>query len=171
MTKWDERYRQGQNLDQAPLGLVVDAIEGVTPGRALDVACGPGRHAVLLAQRGWRVTAVDSSVVAIDELRRRSDQVEAIVANLEAGEFTIEPDAYDLILDCNYLQRDLVPRMKAGVREGGLFVGAFPREGIHQAYLVKPDEVRSWFEDWTLLLYREDTRAEVVARRPSQTAP
>ncbi|MGH9660800.1 MAG: class I SAM-dependent methyltransferase [Bryobacteraceae bacterium] len=162
---WDERYRRGENLDLEPLAVVREAVAGARPGRALDLACGAGRHALLLERMGWRVTAVDASAAAIEELRRRSAGIDARVADLEAGEFTIEPDAWDLIVDCNYLQRDLVPAIKAGVRPGGLFAGAFPLEGVRPAFLVAPGEVRAWFADWTVLVYREDRRAEIVARR------
>ncbi|SDP20835.1 class I SAM-dependent methyltransferase [Lentzea jiangxiensis] len=38
----------------------------VTPGRALDVGCGPGRNAVFLARHGFQVDAVDVSATAIE---------------------------------------------------------------------------------------------------------
>ena len=69
---WDERYRQGETADASPHPLVVDLVSKLKPGRALDVACGLGRHALWLAGRGWKVTAVDSSRVAIEVQRRRS---------------------------------------------------------------------------------------------------
>lgn len=68
---WDERY--GSAADRwwsgAPNGSLVAELDGVTPGRILDVGCGEGADAIWLAQRGWTVTAVDISSVAIDRAR------------------------------------------------------------------------------------------------------
>jgi 2-polyprenyl-3-methyl-5-hydroxy-6-metoxy-1,4-benzoquinol methylase len=83
------------------------------PGRALDIASGPDRHAIWLAQRGWQVTAVDKSAVAIDMLRHRAVEkgvsIDSRIADLENHEFLIASESYDLIVVCNYLQRDLFP--------------------------------------------------------------
>ena len=125
-TNWDERYRRGEHANDAPLPLVVNAALQCQPGRALDLACGVGRHALWLAEHGWQVTAVDASAVAIEILRQRAEErgvtVEARVADLERGEFVIEPGAYNLIVVTCYLQRELFPAIRAGVRLGGLVV-------------------------------------------------
>jgi 2-polyprenyl-3-methyl-5-hydroxy-6-metoxy-1,4-benzoquinol methylase len=49
------------SFSQQPSTVLVEAIEGLTPGRALDVAMGQGRNALFLAQRGWTVTGFDVS--------------------------------------------------------------------------------------------------------------
>jgi len=49
------------NFSQNPSTVLVEAIEGAKPGRALDVAMGQGRNALFLAQRGWAVTGFDTS--------------------------------------------------------------------------------------------------------------
>src|SRR5438094_422674 len=126
MADWDERYRRGEGADGNPHPLVVNCASKLTPGRALDVACGSGRHALWLAGHGWKVTAVDSSRVAIDIVRQRSVEkhvrVDTCIADLERHEFQIDPEAYDLIVICNYLQRDLFSSIKAGTRAGGIVV-------------------------------------------------
>jgi 16S rRNA C967 or C1407 C5-methylase (RsmB/RsmF family) len=66
---WDEHYADAANRDDSPSPLLVHVAEMLPPGDALDLASGPGRNAVYLAQLGWRVTAVDSSAVAIQALR------------------------------------------------------------------------------------------------------
>src|SRR5438874_922339 len=95
---WDERYRQGEAADEKPHPLVVDLVSKLKPGRAFDVACGLGRHALWLAGRGWKVTAVDSSRVAIEILRRRSAEqgltIDSHVADLESHDFAIQPNSY-----------------------------------------------------------------------------
>ena len=66
MADWDERYRRGEHATPEPHTLLVRAMETLAPGRALDLACGAGRHALFLAERGWEVIAVDASRVAIE---------------------------------------------------------------------------------------------------------
>ena len=178
---WDERYRAGEGLDRPAHPLIVRFSEQLAPGRALDLACGPGRNALELAICGWRVTAVDFSRVAIEMLdqhaRERGLSIETRVADLECGEFAIEAGAYDLICDCNYLQRDLFPAMRAGVRPGGVVIAAIPMvddspglKPMNEKWLVKPGELRGYFGDWEILHYCEENPngrrvAELVAVR------
>jgi ubiquinone/menaquinone biosynthesis C-methylase UbiE len=71
---WNDRYRQKEFVwTVEPNGFLVDAVAGLPPGRALDLAAGEGRNAVWLASRGWTVTAVDWSDVALDKGRRRAE--------------------------------------------------------------------------------------------------
>ena len=68
---WDARYAGEQLVWSAePNRFLVAEVDGLPPGRALDVACGEGRNAIWLAEHGWMVTAVDFSAVAIDKGRR-----------------------------------------------------------------------------------------------------
>lgn len=70
-TEWDRRYAEQELVWSAgPNQFLVEEAAGLAPGRALDVAAGEGRNAVWLAERGWRVTAVDFSTVGIDKGRR-----------------------------------------------------------------------------------------------------
>ncbi|MFF5296614.1 class I SAM-dependent methyltransferase [Paractinoplanes globisporus] len=64
---WDARYSESHRIWSGnPNVELVTEIEGVTPGRALDLGCGEGADAVWLARQGWRVTAVDISGVALE---------------------------------------------------------------------------------------------------------
>ena len=126
---------------------------------------------------------MDSSRVAIEILRQRSAEqgviIESHVADLECREFSIEPNSYDLIVICNYLQRDLFAPIKAGIREGGTALIVIPMvdddpniKAMNPAYLLGPGELRSEFEGWQLVHYCESRRAagrrttaEMVARR------
>lgn len=63
---WDAHYGQSEQIwSGAPNGRLVEAVEGLAPGRALDVGCGEGGDAVWLAQQGWQVTAADVSATAM----------------------------------------------------------------------------------------------------------
>jgi SAM-dependent methyltransferase len=67
---WDARYREKDLLWTAePNRFLVEVASGLEPGVALDLAGGEGRNAVWLAERGWRVTVLDWSKVALDKGR------------------------------------------------------------------------------------------------------
>jgi tellurite methyltransferase len=191
MADWDERYRLGEHIIVKPLPLLVRLAERLAPGSALDLACGPGRHALFLAARGWRVTAVDGSRVGIELLQKNALelglQVDARVADLERGEFRIEPEAYDLVGVFYYLQRDLFPQIRAGVRAGGVVVAAIhmvdestDAHPMNEDYLLSPGELRAEFSGWQLMHdyegpsteggHRRRT-AELVARKIQQSEP
>ncbi len=163
--KWNERYRAGEQLFDTPSPLVTRFVADLAPGVALDLACGPGRNALFLAERGWRVTAVDGSPIAIAKLRRRYGDFDARVADLERGEFRIEPDSYDLVCCCYYLQRDLFPQMKIGIRTGGMAIVIVLLAGVGTPTRVSPGELRAYFAGWNVLHYREQEVAELVAVR------
>jgi SAM-dependent methyltransferase len=62
---WDERYAVQQQWSSGPNALVAELLADLPPGDAVDLAAGEGRHALWLAGRGWRVTAVDFSEVGL----------------------------------------------------------------------------------------------------------
>jgi len=187
MPDWDERYRRNEHSANVPTPLLRIAVQNLPPGRALDLACGVGRHAIFLAEHGWKVTAVDSSRVGIDILQQRAREagvtVDVRVADLELLEFQIEPDAYDLICVFYYLQRNLFPAIRAGVTVGGTVVAAIHlndgkvgAKPSNPAFLLEPSELRKFFSHWELNYYREGGSEEeghhhdtayLIARRPS----
>jgi SAM-dependent methyltransferase len=68
--QWDERYRSTDLVWGTPPNRWVEReLADLAPGRALDLACGEGRNALWLAARGWHVSAVDFSAVALDKGR------------------------------------------------------------------------------------------------------
>src|SRR5690349_13221184 len=74
---WDERYAATALVWSAgPNQFVESELADLPPGRALDLACGEGRNARWLADRGWRVTAIDWSSVAVEKGRQVNDAVE-----------------------------------------------------------------------------------------------
>ncbi len=97
---WNARYAARELLWTAdPNRLFASEVEALEPGRALDLACGEGRNAVWLAQRGWRVTAVDFSHVALEKARRlaRSRRVAVDWVLADVLDFDPERLAFDLV--------------------------------------------------------------------------
>ena len=94
---WELEYgRPDRAPAQRPGRLLVEAAEGLAPGRALDLACGEGRNAAWLAERGWRVTAVDFSAEALSRARRLDADVDWRQADVR--ELEIAEGAYDLVV-------------------------------------------------------------------------
>ena len=84
---WNARYAQKEYLwTAAPNRRFAEEVAGLAPGRALDLACGEGRNAVWLAERGWEVTGVDFSDVALVKAAQlatsRGVEVEWVVADV-----------------------------------------------------------------------------------------
>jgi SAM-dependent methyltransferase len=164
---WDEKYRGMDAAAAEPATPLVARIAcGVKSGRALDLACGSGRDAVWLAEHGWSVTAVDGAPAAIDIVKRRAPAIDARIADLEMHEFAVEPNAWDLILMCRYLQRDLFEEVNEGVVPGGIVI-ATALMG-QSRFSVEPGELRSYFAGWEILHNSEGALAEIAARRPAR---
>src|SRR5947209_11080941 len=124
---WDEMYRSGQRgKEDAPTLLLVEMLDNLRMGAAIDLACGTGRNAIYMAERGWAVTAMDGSEKAIELLQERSAarnlQVHARVTDLTDPIFTLPPDAFDLVLIAYYLQRDLFAPARSDRRPGGIVI-------------------------------------------------
>ena len=103
---WNERYARTELLwTAAPNQLIAAEASDLAPGRALDLACGEGRNAVWLAERGWEVTGVDFSDVAIEKARalaaRRGVEVDWDVADVLR--YAPVAAGFDLVVVC-YLQ-------------------------------------------------------------------
>ena len=157
----------------------VDLLPG--SGRVLDVACGNGRHALLLAAAGFAVTAVDRDVAALERLRRQAERLELDVRveaiDLEAPVVELGPATFDAIVVTRYLHRPLFPRLVEAVAPGGVLVyetflvsqaeRGHPR---NPAFLLEPGELPRLVHPLEVLHSREGDfdgamLASVVARR------
>lgn len=108
---WDETWATMEHTFADHDALLAEHAGELQPGRALDLGCGSGGNAVWLAERGWQVTAVDFSAVAIEKakLRAADRRVEVEFVVSEITEY--QPDGqYDLITSF-YIQ--LWPRQRA----------------------------------------------------------
>jgi 2-polyprenyl-3-methyl-5-hydroxy-6-metoxy-1,4-benzoquinol methylase len=144
-TFWNERYRSHPKLwsGNPNLHLVAETSD-LPPGTALDVACGEGADAVWLAERGWRVTALDISTVALERAAAHAGTLP--IEWRQADLITWEPgeERYDLI-SAQYMHLPPEPRdrlfrhLAAAVKPGGtlLLVGHHPSD-LHTA-MQRPD--------------------------------
>lgn len=84
----------------APSALLVQAVEGRKPGRALDIAMGQGRNSVFLAQRGWDAGGFDVSAKGLETARNAAERAGVAIRTQLAShdEFVLEPAQWDLIV-------------------------------------------------------------------------
>ena len=97
---WDARYAERDQVwSGEPNGALVAEVAGLMTGRALDVGCGEGADAVWLARRGWQVTALDVSRVALDRAAAAAAAAGVAVEWLHAGlpDARVPRGAYDLV--------------------------------------------------------------------------
>src|SRR5665213_4320610 len=133
---------------------LLNALSEMPPGRALDLACGSGRHALWLAEHGWDVTAVDIEACQIPGAR-------CIQADLERHEYRIEPDAWDLIVCWLYWQPDLLPEIARGVRARGAVALAGKTTGRFATSLA---QFREAFAEWAEIASGELVSGEDQSR-------
>lgn len=114
-------------------------------GKALDVACGQGRHALWLARAGFEVFAIDRDPEAIDFListaRRMNLPIDTGVADLETDpppEFLAA--AYDVVVVVNYLHRALMPALRTALKPAGrIFYETFTVRQAERGHPKNPD--------------------------------
>jgi SAM-dependent methyltransferase len=140
---WDERY-SGADLvwGAGPNRFVEDELASLAPGRAVDLGSGEGRNAIWLAERGWRVTAVDFSAAGLARAARLAAERGASVDWVQADLLTWEPapGGHDLVLIA-YLHLPSAGLVRvfraaaAAVAPGGtLLVVGHDRENLARGY-------------------------------------
>jgi 2-polyprenyl-3-methyl-5-hydroxy-6-metoxy-1,4-benzoquinol methylase len=165
-----------------PAEVVVENIESLPVGRALDIAMGEGRNAVFLAKKGFIVEGVDLSEVAIRKAKRlaKENKVEITTTAADLNVYQIRPESYEVILNIQYLQRSLIPQIKRGLKRGGVVVFEnqtldqlkLPNsEGIRRDFLLGSGELRELFKEFKILHYSEKNDgkqavARLIAMKP-----
>lgn len=172
--EWDERYASREQVwSGRPNGALVTEVGQLEPGRALDVGCGEGADAVWLAGRGWDVTALDVSGVALERaaLHARDAGVHVqwvhaglVDARLPAGAFDLVSAQYPALLrtPSNEAERSLLAAVAAGgvllvVHHADVDVEQARAHGFDPADYVSPSDVAALLDDW---------QVDVDERRP-----
>ena len=98
--EWDSRYAGSERVWSGdPNGALITETDGLPAGRVLDVGCGEGADAVWLARRGWDVTALEVSGVALERAARHAQAAGVAVCWVHAGlvEAALPPAGFDLV--------------------------------------------------------------------------
>lgn len=139
---WNGRYSASDYVWTIKVNQFVERhLADLEPGKAIDLGAGEGRNAVWLAQKGWKVTAVDFSSVGLEKGRQLAQDHNVTVDFVEADATTWQPDeTVDLVL-LSYLQLDptgretVLSNAKTWLRPGGtLFVIAHDQTNVADGY-------------------------------------
>jgi tellurite methyltransferase len=198
LSEWDAKHQAaaGEPLAQ-PASFVRELLPLLPMGPALDLACGTGRHTLLLASRRQPVTAVDGSKVALEVLERSARELQCEVtrirdssriASASHGIELVHADleraalpalSFSLMLCVHYLQRSLFAAMQAALRPGGMLLfETYTRaqvDGVggpsNPLYLLELGELRTAFPGLRIVFYRELRAGKGIASLIAQKAP
>lgn len=149
---------------------VLEAMESLSPGKALDLGCGQGRNALFLTQHGFEVTAVDQNELALEILQSIVEQedLEMTVGLYDINSANLK-QSYDLIVSTvvlMFLQADRIPaiirNMQDQTNPGGynLIVCAMDTEDypcqVPFSFTFKEGELADYYKDWELVKYNEN---------------
>jgi SAM-dependent methyltransferase len=180
-SEWDARYneRDGAMWSGRPNGRLVAEVADLTPGRALDVGCGEGGDAIWLARRGWTVTAIDVSDVAVGRAREAAEHA-GVAVDWVSGDVLRTPfpaGSFDLVS----LQYPALPKAAGEsavrtlldtVHPGGLLLAVYHdlddehrehmrSKGIDPADYVGDDDLgRLLGDDFTVELHAVEPRID-----------
>jgi 2-polyprenyl-3-methyl-5-hydroxy-6-metoxy-1,4-benzoquinol methylase len=185
-SSWDNRYRE-RSAPADPAAFVTVELAPLlgSPGTALDLAGGAGRHGIWLAERGWETTMIDTSKVAITLASERAAEagisLQLIQSDLTAEMLPAGP--WDLVLIVHYLQRDLFSSTIDLLADDGLIAFSVAtvrnlerRERPSLPYLLQEGEAPSLVDGLQILHYAEGWsiedrhEARVIARKRSTRA-
>jgi len=163
--KWNERYRGAAGERQASRVLRENLHLLPDNGRALDLACGLGGNAILLAQQGLQVDAwdiADVPVAALQEVALEQQlAIQAEVRDVEAN--PPGPETFDVIVVSYFLGRDIIPALKQALKPGGLiYYQTFTRQRVSDRgpqraeFRLAEQELLQLFSGLQVLFYREE---------------
>jgi len=191
LVEWDAKHVAAAESPAAePASILRELLPLLPHGPALDLACGTGRHALLLAARHQTVVAVDGSEIALKTLEARATAtnikvhktanlndaaplkasgIHLVHANLE--ETALPANSFELILCFRYLQRPLFPQMQQALTPNGMLLfETFTKAQLefsggprNPEFLLEPGELRTAFPSLNVLFYRELRAGQGIA--------
>jgi len=185
--EWDARYGEhdGAMWSGRPNGRLVAEVADLAPGRALDVGCGEGADAIWLARRGWTVTAIDISDVAVSRAAEAAHVAgasvelvcgDALQASFPAGSFDLVSLQYPALP--KVAGEAAVRTLLGAVRPGGLLLAVYhdlddehrehmKSRGFDPADYVSADDLlRLLGEDFTVELHAVEPRIDPPPDNP-----
>ena len=177
--RWDDKYKNAL-LPQNVIEVVKNYANEAKGNKALDIACGMGRNAKLLADMNFEVDALDISEVAIESLKDKKN-INAQVVDFDT--YVLHENTYDLIVCTYFLERQLFPQIHKALKEDGVFImetfihdEANTKVPSNKSFLLDKGELEATFSEKYDILYLENfmkpnicgddsMRASMVARK------
>lgn len=167
--RWNRRYHQAPDPHLATPAAVLADNRHLLPecGRALDLACGRGGNALLLARHALETHAWDYAAAAIEQLRSRARTLKLGIHTevRDVVKRPPDPDSFDVIVVSRFLERGLAPALIHALRRNGLlFYQTYTQETVSDEgpsnpdYRLAPNELLVLFAPLRVVFYREEGR-------------
>ena len=163
--KWNKRY-QNNPIPDRPIDLIVDYATQAQKGKALDIACGMGRHSKYLASIGFEVDALDISSVAIEEIQNIPN---IYPKEIDFDSYELPKDRYELVICTFFLKRELFPQIVDALKDGGVFIyETFVYHPDNQqapserSYLLEAGELADVFQDKLEFIHLDEYWSETM---------
>lgn len=164
---WDEKFANRSDNPLSPEKSIVDNIEYFKKETVLDIACGDGRNALFLLEKGFRVTGLDFSIKALERLnmfaKRNSYLVNTMQIDLTMPNSLNDIGIYDNILINHYrLNKQQLKDIESHITDGGiLFVCGFGYKHkvdskIRKEDLIQPTDFEDIAKFFELIEYTEN---------------
>ncbi len=178
--RWDSKYSDDKYIfGTEPISFLVEHLDLLPKGKALDIAMGEGRNGVYLATKGFDVTGVDISEKGLAKASKLAAErgVSITTRVVDLQQHRLESNAYDVVLCTYYLQRDLFPQITAALKPGGVAVVETYtlehrkyRPRFREEYLLRTNELLEHFRDLEILRYQfvddgQAAYASIIARK------
>lgn len=164
--RWNEKYAL-MPMPEKVASVVEKYASLATVGTALDIAAGTGRNTHFLAEKGFMVDAVDYSDYALSKIKKMAT-INKIETDLDT--YRLKFNTYDLIVNCNYLDRRHFPQIKEALKEGGVLIfetfivahGEVYHQPTNLDFVLRKNELLHTFIGLDIIYYEE--RDEVNLR-------
>jgi 2-polyprenyl-3-methyl-5-hydroxy-6-metoxy-1,4-benzoquinol methylase len=163
--EWNNRYQTTSDMQEPCQALAAYTHLLPSTGTALDLACGLGANALLLARHGLKTDAWDYAKTALERLQFQA-QFQQVQIHTQVRDVIISPPTpatYDVIVVCHFLARDLAPALIQALKPNGLlFYQTFTRIHVHdygpknKKLRLKNNELLYLFSDLQVVIYREE---------------
>lgn len=182
-TQWDQKYsRPNFIFGKSPAQFLAENYHYIPyEGNVLDMGMGEGRNAVFLAQKGYKVTGIDISSVAVKKSYLLAQEfgvkIKGVVASLK--EYKIPPQSFDAIICFYYVDRSLIDQIKSWLKPGGVLIyeaytsREMTRRKINsnnETDFLKEQELLKIFSGMRILKYEEplhekEFRSSIIVRK------
>lgn len=181
--QWDEKYSRPTFIfGKSPVQFLAENYQYIPyEGTVLDMGMGEGRNAVFLAQKGYKVTGVDISSVAVKKAYLLAQEfgvkIKGVVASMH--DYKIPPNSFDAIVCFYYVDRSLVEKIKTWLKPGGILIyEAYTlrektrkkRDTTPDSEFLKEQELLKLFGNMRVLKYEEplhekEFRSSIILRK------
>lgn len=182
-TQWDEKYsRPTFVFGKSPAQFLAENYQYIPfEGTVMDMGMGEGRNAVFLAQKGYKVTGIDISSVAVKKAYLLAQEfgvkIKGVVASLQ--DYKIAPGSFDAIVCFYYVDRSLVEKIKSWLKPGGILIyeayttrekSKKKRDSTSDGDYLKEQELLRLFSGMRVLKYEEplhekEFRSSIILRK------